>query len=73
MEWIDLLYDKLVHSVLENCQFIEKLLGGTETATTTKKGIYVDLLQINVSLLLKFVVPGRLSIVTTVGYGRWLV
>jgi hypothetical protein len=38
-----------------------------------QKGIYVDLLQINVSLLLKFVVPGRMSVVTTVDYGRWLV
>lgn len=42
-------------------------------ATTTKKGICVDFSQINVSLLLKFAVPGRLSVVTTVGYGRWLV
>lgn len=62
MEQIDLLNDELVHSVLENCQFIEKLLGGTEMATTIKKGIYVDLLQINISLLLKSAVPGRLSV-----------
>jgi len=38
-----------------------------------KTGIYVDLIQINVNLLLKFAVPGRLSVMTTVGYGRWLV
>lgn len=63
--------DKLVKSVLENCQFIEKLLGGTEmaTTTTTKKSIYMDITQINVRLLQK--ICSNWKAVHSAKWGLW--